>query len=76
MNIYQVLECYGEITRVITEDLNLALEKIRDDCDDNTQLEIWNNGVKIFTSNQYEEDEDCFNNIYIELMTFLQNQIR
>lgn len=74
MNIYQVLECYSETTTIITEDLNLALAKVSDDCVCNTQLDVWNNGIRIFSSNQYEEGENCYDSIYTELMTFLQTQ--
>lgn len=80
MNVYQVLECYGEDTSLITTDLNLVLQKIKnivsDEINCTLQVTIWDNGSEIFESAVYnEEDGDIkYEDIYNELMQFVNKQ--
>lgn len=77
MNVYQILECYGEDISLITTDLNLVLQKIKsilsDEINCTLQVTIWNNGSEIFEGTVYNEEYDDikYEDIYNELMEFI-----
>jgi len=73
LRIYQIVNCYGNYTTIITEDLNKVLDEIQKDFDCTIQVIIWIDGKAEFYSKEYEKNEFNYDIMYVEIINFIQN---
>jgi hypothetical protein len=69
MLLYQSVECFGEFTTTISEDLTKVLEKLENGIESNFFISIWQDGKIIFSTKEYGDFN--YDDVYIEIMSFI-----